>query len=834
MFRSLRNHWHFLVVVPALIVVMTYPTIRYVFDREVFWLPTTVYDVWTNIWNAWYFELLLAGKAELLFTNLMFYPDGVSLAFQSFSLPHVLMLGVLNAILPLSSAYNLTYLLTIFITTLSAYFYLLYLLRLKWICLFGAIVFGCSIYVIGRPSQPLVTTIATIPLALYFFQRAVLEQRWLFAAISGLIIGFTAFIGIYTYVCLVMLLGLVILYFVARRWRQSGFWLCVILALAIAASIGLARVYPMWADSPALEEALQKWDGREFDTDLVHNFANFEHPVTAPLFIELFGRESKSRWNSTYLGYVPLALIAIGLFRPIYRRKMLFWLYLMLPFLVLRLGSALTIRGHNYNHIFLPKHILDELFPFIFEAIYSPAYFHSAALLPLAVMACYGAMSFLRLFSHRLRWPIIVLLIGAVAFEYYYPLDHMVIPKQQLAFLDWLAEEDNQEEIRLINVPMGRVNSKLYDFYQTLSAYPHAEGLAGRTPPIAYDYINSNPLLSAWSKDQSMRCQPSNQAKYLAALNSLAQDGFTYVLMHDNAFFASKVEDSFLFAVPAFQNEYAAVYRLSDLSKSCPSQMPGHEAALHLSEFFNLADQVPRRNESILSLHPGQPLTAELHRFYSAEAARWKSLIHVSLDSQGEALVQSSDSRSASLADIVKRNGIVWLVYNPQATDLRSNGIFNEWFSQAYRACGGEQSGLQMRLERYIRREFPCKLVEAPAALSVRYDNGIQLANRFYDIVEQELQVLLWWSDARSGDHAYSIQIFDDDGVKIAQDSDSVLRYDPLILRRIDISQLRPGAYSARLILYHADSKISQPGTVMQNQSGFDRELEISRFLVEN
>ena len=831
--KSLRSHLHFLVVVTVLIVVMTYPTVHYVFDTEVFWLPTTVYDAWTNIWNAWYAELILAGKAELLYTDMMFYPEGVSLGFHSFSLPHVVMLGLFSTLLPLSNAYNLTYLLIIFMTSLSAYVYLLYLFRHKWVSLFGAIIFGCSIYVTARPSQPLVTTIATIPLALYFFHRAVLEKRWLFAAISGFIIGATAFVGIYTYVCLVIGLGLYILYFALLRWRHPGFWMRVLLVLALAGIIGLVRVYPMLDDSPALEKALTKWDGKELNTDLVYSFANYDHPVMSPIFLQLFGLETDTRWSSSYLGYIPLMLIAIGFLKPMYRRKMLFWLYLLIPFFVLRLGSALTINGQEYSNILLPKHFLNELVPSVFRAIYAPDYFHSGALLPLAVLSCYGILTLLRSFSQRYRWPTIALLIVAVAFENYNSLDHVVVPDEQLAFLDWLALEDDQNEIRLINVPMGRVNSKLYDFYQTLSGYPHAEGVAGRTPPAAYSYINSNPLLKAWSENRSIPCQLNSQTQYLAALNTLSKDGFTHVVMHPESFFASQVEDSFVFAEAAFQNEFTAVYRLADLRESCPDVMPGHEVATHLNEFFTLSSPVPKRSETIVSLHPNRPLSAKLFRFYSAEAERWKSLIHISQDTQSNILVQSSDLRSSNLDDIVKRNSIVWLVYNPQRQIPQSVAVYRDWFVQQYRECERLHNSFHIRVELYIRAEFPCELVDAESALSVHYDNGIQLANRLYNVSEDELKVFLWWSDPRRGDHAYSIQIFDRNGVKVAQDTDHVIRYDPLAFRSIDISQLRPGVYSARMIVYHVDTKQSRPGTILQNQHSFRRELEIAHFSVD-
>ena len=140
----LRNHLHVIVVVIALIIVMTWPTIRYVFDTEVFWLPTKVFDVWTKFWNAWFGKAVFASNATLYHTDLMFYPRGVSLGFHTYTIPHILVCGALQMFMPVSNAYNLTFLLNILATTLSAYIYLLYLFRHRWISLFGAVIFGCQ------------------------------------------------------------------------------------------------------------------------------------------------------------------------------------------------------------------------------------------------------------------------------------------------------------------------------------------------------------------------------------------------------------------------------------------------------------------------------------------------------------------------------------------------------------------------------------------------------------------------------------------------------------------------------------------------------------------
>ena len=756
---TLRNHLHFVVIVPLLIIVMTWPTFRYVFDTEVFWLPTNVQDVWTNFWNAWYSKLLLSGQANFYFTELMFYPEGVSLSFHNFVVPHMLLLNVLDVFLPVTNAYNLAYLISILVSTVSAYIYLLYLVRHRWIGLFGAIVFGCSIYVISRPSQPLVSMVFAMPLTLYYVHRAVLEKRWQLAAISGLWAGITAFTGYYTYICILIALGMYILYFALGRWRKIDYWLRVSVLLVIAGAFGFVRAWPMISDAQGLEAALTKGAGVEYNNDLLQYFFNMDHPVMTPLVRDLFNIQLDLPWpNSAYLGYVPLLLIAIGLLRPTYRRKMLFWLALMTPFFLLRLGSILTIDGQQYSNLVLPKQLLEQLLLPVFGAFYSTEYFHSGTLLPLAVLSCYGLMTLLHRIRSRFRLPLISLLIIALAFEYYISREQFVLPPQQLAFSDWLAEGDDMVEIRLINVPMGRVNAKLYDFYQTLNGFPHAEGIAGRTPDSAYDYIRDNYLLGTWSADKSVSCDASNQVEYLVALDALERDGFTHVIMHHQLWNSANVAESFPFADAAYEDEFSAVYRLADLRASCPDHLPGRESASHLRDFLATPAIAHRNNEAILSFHE-TALDEKLVRYFREEAEDWKDLIIASPEESNSVRIQSSNPDVTALDAIAEANSIIWLVYNSQVADLQFFQGFYDSFEGQYKSCRRIQADDDAVYEYAVRSEFPCELVDSDSTLAVRYDSGIEMAERLTEVGSENVRIYLWWSNPREGGYAYSIQV---------------------------------------------------------------------------
>ena len=176
LFSTLRKHLHFIIIVPLIIIVLTWPTFLHVFETETFWLPTGRNDIFNLFWDAWYAKLVAFEDADFFYTDRLFYPNGVSLAYHNFSLPHMIVFGGLRIVMPAANAFNLTYLLLVFATVSSAYVYLRYLFRDKWISVFGAIVFGTSSFVLSRPATPHISFIAAIPLSLYFFHRAILER----------------------------------------------------------------------------------------------------------------------------------------------------------------------------------------------------------------------------------------------------------------------------------------------------------------------------------------------------------------------------------------------------------------------------------------------------------------------------------------------------------------------------------------------------------------------------------------------------------------------------------------------------------------------------------
>ena len=572
--QVIRSHTHFFVITTLLIIVMTFPTIVFVFRTDEFRLPTgNSTDVFIHIWDIWYGKQILSGQADRFYTDLLFYPEGVSLVYHPiYGFPlNIALQSALQSLMPVSNAFSLTYLLVVFSNASAAYIYALWLFEDRWIALFGALVFGLQPHSLTLPNFLHGSTIVTIPLTFYCLHRGIRERSTLRIVLAGLLAGLTATISLYTFACLILTLAAGVCAFAVSRWRDRRFWLNIGLLAIIAAVSSFSAIYPVLADSQSLDAAIA-WHGSERSVDFLSAIINRDNPFIGAFLVSIFNTPAEAEIVGTgYLGYLPLVLIGSGLLSKTVRRKMLPWLILFLGFYTLTLGSTLSVNGVNLPEILLPKHFLNEIVPVIFKAFSETRIFQIGVLLPLSVLACYGLAGLREARPIAGRSWFILLLLVLLAVEYYIPTRERVIIDDQIAYNDWLADEDI--EIRLINLPMGRNNSKLYNLYQSFNGYPQVEGAISRTPDEAFNYIRSNFILGAWYKSEPVSCLAETKVSYLSALDRLEADGFTHVVFHRHV---GKNESrvpivaSLAKAVPAYEDDAVSIFRIHDLRDSCP------------------------------------------------------------------------------------------------------------------------------------------------------------------------------------------------------------------------------------------------------------------------
>ena len=681
---------------------------------------------------------------------------------------------------------------------------------------------------------PHVSFIATLPLSLYFLHRGFAEDRGKFLIVSAALIGFTAFIGLYTLVCLLITVALYLLCFARARWRRPAFWLKVLLVVLLAGALGAVRIAPMLADSAGMSSALTKNIDAERGKDLLGYFVNYENPATAPFLKAIFGSEIvENGWRQTvYLGYLPMLLIALGLAGARLRSRIWLWLALSLVFLSLRLGSTLAVNDVTFEAIRLPKYYLAQLIPQVFQTFWNTDPFFAGAVFPFALLVCYGMRDLLRRLPPKRHVAVILIAAGIVAIEYYQAPDPLALPDAQLAFLSQLRQEDNQASFKLINLPMGARESKIYDFYQTYNGYPHAEGRPTRAPDSAFDYIDGNLLLSSWRRHEFILCLPWVRAQYIAGLNQLLSDGFTHVLYHHHLDWRDSISLSFAGLQPAYEDSYVTIYRLARLQDSCrPGTVQAPAPFSHFQDLAQSSALIPDDGMMILSFHPSEGIDDESFRFLTSLFKDWKGLVHV-YQQDGELQLQSLNSEHTDLNKFLAENLLLLLTYNPsqvEADDLRALG---EALAEDFQACQAIIQSPDLVAAHHLRNDYECALVLPEDPFIVDYENGVRLRNLRQELDGAELTVELWWTSLPDKAYGVSIQVFNRDGAKAAG-SDFTIHHDSLSRHRLDLSPLDAGDYNVKLIQYHYETRVSVPGTVASTQARFERELEIGSITID-
>ena len=254
---TIREHFHFIVATTLLTLVMTFPTVLYLFRTDVMWLPIgSANDA--NHWDIWYWERILRGLEVRSYTNVIFYPEGVSLVHHPFLQQPAMVLRIfLQQFMPFTNAFNIVFLLVIFSNALAA-------IPLRLVAVKGQVgsrwfprsYLAFSPHATNNPDQLHDATMASIALAVYFFHRGIVEKKSLLVVAAGLMVGLTSTVSPYSFACLMLTLAAVVIVFAVRRWRDLRFWRDIGLLALFTVMSSASSIYPMMADSEGLDRGL--------------------------------------------------------------------------------------------------------------------------------------------------------------------------------------------------------------------------------------------------------------------------------------------------------------------------------------------------------------------------------------------------------------------------------------------------------------------------------------------------------------------------------------------------------------------------------------------------
>ena len=278
---------------------------------------------------------------------------------------------------------------------------------------------------------------------------------------------------------------------------------------------------------------------------------------------------------------------------------------------------------------------------------------------------------------------------------------------------------------------------------------------------------------------------------------------------------------------------FVIFYRSEDLLVATGARIQNLDKIPRYQDFIYESDSLPGYNELILSVHPDTAITVrKTLDYYRKALSRWSHIVHISRDEANEAVIQSGLSTYSTLDAIAANANGIWLIYNPQQTNLSSMPLYTDWMAERFELCKRFLDKSESVIEYVLSRDFPCELITDSRPFAVDYDGGTQLANYEVERSSDSLNFYFWWRRTIGKDYSLSLQVFDVESNKVLW-LDAVISGEPLDQFAFDISELAGGEYVVKLIVYNFVTIVSQGGTVVAEQRRFDRDLELLRFTVD-
>jgi hypothetical protein len=486
-----------------LTVAVTYP-IAFQLNSGLAQHPGWTQDSFHYVYVFWWLKkALLECHVNPANLNLIYYPaGGYYPLLLTFSTTYVLGLPLLP-FLPPGTIYNISFLLTFFLSGLSAYALCAYLTRNRYAALLGGIVYA---FFPGHLAHALTGHLAMIsiypfPLYLLFLFKTIERPRPATAFLCGTTLAASLLVRPEYATFLVAPVTLVWLLYevlIPRRRIERRAVLALVCAFGLAALLVAPFLWPVLREQVEGQgEHLQAEGTVTYSADLLGIVSPSPlNPLLNALgLVPPYARSVvPTDWRigdvMNYAGIVPLILSAVAVCK--YRRKVEGWGILMLGAAVLSLGPLLKVGGHLVttvaddieSAIVLPYASLMKL-PLI-SLNRAPARLNVTMMLTVAVLSSYGMALVLGKIGDRWKSAIAsaacLLTLGESLVIWPWP----TIPLQSLTELPDLTRDADRPAV--LNLPITSYEAKeLSLLYQTRHGHPIFDGWVQRSLPIPGD-----------------------------------------------------------------------------------------------------------------------------------------------------------------------------------------------------------------------------------------------------------------------------------------------------------------------------------------------------------
>jgi hypothetical protein len=496
-------------------------------------------DMWVHYWNDWWVKRTLRTGGDLYYTDLMFYPKGVSLVYHNFAWFNIALWLALGPLIGGIAAYNLTHILHIPLCGLGMFLLVARLTKSKRAAFVSGLIYAFYPNRMLDVDHPNIIATEGFPFLLLILLNLFEGKRTIRDGIlAGLVV---ALIGYMRWQLLILAGLMVLLYLLCtliwqrERWNRrtiTGLACCV----AVAAVLMVPGIYPYLREHMiygsadevyAVRSAVGKHD---LLTYVVPQWQHLLGPLHDP-FTEPFSTSLNRQRYTAFLGYVATGLGIAGLAR--YRRKREVWLWFGLAVLsfALALGPVLEINRSLYPQIPMPYRLVSWLPPI--QMLGVPLRFNALLALPVAVLGGYGALALREWLAQR-RWgkwlarsAVFVVVLSGLILVDYCSIPTATIAAHVPAFYYTLAEEPG--DFAIMGLPGKRKFTEYYMFYQTVHKRPLLGGHVSRLPPDALDFASSVPLIDGMYENFAINTGLPDVSRQLSML---ADANFRYIVIH--------------------------------------------------------------------------------------------------------------------------------------------------------------------------------------------------------------------------------------------------------------------------------------------------------------
>jgi hypothetical protein len=316
-------------------------------------------DVWINPWADWWTNKALTEGLDFYHTDYMFYPQGVSLVFHSFSHVNTAISLLLTPLIGHFAAYNFTILLALALSGFGMYLLVNHLVDCRPAAFIAGFVFAFHPYHVFQSAHPVLFTTQFIPLFVLALDRLLHDAgagwgKWVFLAALWFLLT-----ALSSWHLMILLAGWTALYLLYAFFLEQAHWppgvyrRLILLVILIALTV-TPFLWPILREQLTSDTAYMAVDVEEGrGNDLLSFFVpNRQHPVLGPPVLELHARIGHSRNSPAYLGYVAVGLAVLGMATG--GRKTRFWWWAGVAFVLLSLGAQVKWLGKPLHTFHLP------------------------------------------------------------------------------------------------------------------------------------------------------------------------------------------------------------------------------------------------------------------------------------------------------------------------------------------------------------------------------------------------------------------------------------------------------------------------------------------------